>query len=101
MTTQEFEQMKRDVEAQHMTGCTEIGDRLLAKLLLDHSPNYHWAKDANLYRKGKQMAARAPRRKRCRCFRCKKLFPIRSMKLVLLNGTQWSCDNCWDERLRS
>jgi hypothetical protein len=101
VTTQEYEQMKRDVEARHMAGCTEIGDRLLAKLLLDHSSRYHEVKAINLSDKGKQIASRAPRRKRLRCYRCRKLFPIRDMHLVLLDGTQWSCDNCWDERLRS
>ena len=100
LTTQQYEQVKKDVEARAIAGVSEVGDRVLAKLLLEHRSRYVEAKEINLHRVGKQIATRAPRRKHCRCYRCHKLFPIRSMHLVLLGGTQWSCDNCWDERLR-
>lgn len=36
ITRAEYDQIKRDVEARHVAQCSEVGDRVLARLLLDH-----------------------------------------------------------------
>jgi hypothetical protein len=41
ITAEEYAAMKRDVEARFIAGCPEIGDRVLARLLVEHSPRYY------------------------------------------------------------
>ncbi len=41
VTVAQYEQMKRDVIARHITGGSEIGDSFLAELLLDGEYRYN------------------------------------------------------------
>lgn len=37
ITHQEYSQIKKDVEARAIADCSEVGDRVLARLLIEHT----------------------------------------------------------------
>lgn len=46
LTWEEFEEVKRDVEARILAGCPERGDTILARLLLENMGRYYDVKAA-------------------------------------------------------
>jgi hypothetical protein len=96
LTVHEFEQMKRGVDSHIVANAVGVGDRVLYQLVREHFGRYLEAREIN----EKREVARK-RTSRVRCYRCKRQITLREARLVLLEGKQWSCDDCWDERLRS
>lgn len=47
-TTQEYEQIERDVLGRAIASCSELGDKVLYKLLCEHRGRYHEAKERNM-----------------------------------------------------
>lgn len=48
LTWQQYEAVKRDVEARALAGCKEEGDRVLAQLLLEHFGRYQECKESEV-----------------------------------------------------
>jgi hypothetical protein len=98
LSTEEFEQMENDIKAHIAANDVRVGDRVLAQLTLEHHGRYLEALEIN----ARRAALARSKSRRIRCFNCKQLIPVSEARLVLMNGTKkWSCDGCWDERLRS
>jgi hypothetical protein len=44
ITADEYKQIKKDVESRYLANCSEVGDRVLAHLLVEHYGRYHEVK---------------------------------------------------------